>query len=103
MEIQEVVAKAIEGGYTNYQQHDRSWPTQAHYFLETSFWEALGHTLGWEGHFEYVQLRGHAPSKIRQPLWLYYWHRFNNHLATGKTPESFFASFPCAAHTSSIR
>ena len=90
MRIQEAITKAREGGYTTDQLGDPSRLVQAQYFLETSFWEALGRTLGWKGNFEYIQLRGNEPRKIRQPMWLYYWHRFNNHLATGKSPASFF-------------
>ena len=94
MVIQEAIEKAIEGGYTKERVGDLSSQVQAQYFLETSFWEALGHTLGWEDDFEYIQVMGDEPQKMRQPMWLYYWHRFNNHLATGKTPESFFESLP---------
>ena len=90
MRIQEAITKAIEGGYITDQLDDPSRLVQAQYFLETSFWEALARALGWEGDFEYIQLSSHEPSKMRQPMWLYYWHRFNHHLAIGKTPESFF-------------
>ena len=90
--VQEAIQKAVEGRYNTYQRNDASLLVQAQYFLDTSFWEALGHTLGWEGYFEYIHIMGDETRKIRQPMWLYYWHRFNNHLATGKTPESFFAT-----------
>jgi len=56
---------------------DLAVAVQAQCFLETSFWESLGRTLGWEGDFEYITLRGDEPRKVRQPMWLYYWHRFN--------------------------
>src|SRR5439155_23228432 len=93
MRIQEVITKAREGGYTTEHLDDPSRLVQAQYFLDTTFWEALGRTLGWEGDFESIQLSRHAPRKMRQPLWLYYWHRFNSHLVAGNTPESFFATF----------
>ena len=93
MLIQEVITKALEGGYTTEYLDAPSRLVQAQYFLETSFWEALGRTLGWEGHFEYRRLRGHEPREIRQPMWLSNWHRFNSHLVAGNTPESFFATF----------
>ena len=93
MLIQEVLEKAREGGYIPYHCNERSYALREHYFLDTSFWESLGRTLGWEGHCEYIQVRENASHKVRQPLWLYYWHRFNSHLATGKTPESFFDAF----------
>jgi hypothetical protein len=90
MTPQEAIDKAIAGGYPKQRVDDLALHVQAEYFLETAFWEALGRTLGWEGDFQYVQVRGGAPQNTRQPLWLYYWHRFNSHLATGKTTESFF-------------
>jgi hypothetical protein len=52
--IQEAIQKAVEGRYNTYQRNDASLLVQAQYFLDTSFWEALGHTLGWEGYFEYI-------------------------------------------------
>ena len=92
MLIHEAITKAIEGGYTTEHLADASPLVQAHYFLETSFWEALVRALGWEGDFEYMQLSSDVPRKMRQPMWLYYWHRFHSHLVAGKTPASFFAN-----------
>jgi hypothetical protein len=77
MTIQEAIEKAIEGGYPKGRVADLAVPVQAQCFLETSFWESLGRTLGWEGDFEYITLRGDEPHKVRQPMWLYYWHRFH--------------------------
>ena len=90
MLIHEAIEKAREGGYTPYQCNERSCSIPEQYFLDTSFWESLGRTLGWTGDFEYINLRGDEPHKVRQPMWLYYWHRFTNHLVTGKTVEAFF-------------
>jgi hypothetical protein len=92
MTIQEAIEKAIEGGYPKEWVEDLSLHVQAQYFLETTFWEALVRALGVEGDFEYIQLSRDMPRKIRQPMWLYYWHRFNNHLVAGNMPESFFAN-----------
>ena len=92
MTIQEAINRAIEGGYPSQRVEDLALHVQAQYFLETSFWQALGRTLGWEGHGEYIQLSDQESRTISQPMWLSYWHRFNDHLATGKTPESFFAT-----------
>jgi len=91
MRIQEAITKAREGGYPADQLEAPSRLVQAQYFLDTAFWEALGRTLGWEGHCAYRPLRGHEPRTLRQPMWLSYWHRFNSHLVAGNTPESFFA------------
>jgi hypothetical protein len=93
MTIQEAINKAIEGGYFPQERlADLSVPMQAQCFLETAFWEALVPALGVEGDFEYIQLNRGEPRKMRQPMWLYYWHRFNSHLVAGNTPESFFAT-----------
>jgi hypothetical protein len=45
-------------------------------FLDPHFWRALGRTLGW--HHERV--------------WTGYWQGFIDHVAQGKTPESFFTN-----------
>jgi len=92
MTIQEAIHKAIEGGDPKERIEDLSVQVQAQYFLESTFWEALVRALGWEGDFEHIQLRSNEPRKTRQPLWFYYWHRFNSHLVAGNTPESFFAN-----------
>ena len=94
MRIQEAIEKAQEGGYTPYQLQGRSCAMPEQYFLDTSFWEALVRALGVEGDFEYIHLDRGEPRQMRQPLWLYYWHRFNSHLVAGKTPASFFETFP---------
>ena len=93
MTIQEAIDKAIEGGYPKERIADLALHVQAQCFLETTFWEALVRALGVEGDFEYIQLSRGEPRKMRQPLWLSYWHRFHGHLVAGKSPESFFATF----------
>ena len=100
MTIQEAIDKAIEGGYPKERIADLALHVQAQYFLETTFWEALVRALGVEGDFEYIQRSRGEPRKIRQPLWLYYWHRFNSHLVAGKTPESFFETFSSSPEAS---
>ena len=92
MTIQEAIDKAIEGGYPKQRVEALALHVQAEYFLETTFWEALVRALGVEGDFAYIQLSRGVPQKMRQPMWLYYWHRFNSHLVAGKSPESFFAT-----------
>jgi hypothetical protein len=91
MTIQQAIEKAIEGGYPKQRVEDLALHVQAEYFLETPFWEALVRALRWEGDFEYMQLSSDVPRNMRQPMWLYYWHRFHSHLVAGKTPASFFA------------
>jgi|SRR5215813_9697424 len=93
MTIQEAIAKAIEGGYPKQRVEDLALHVQAEYFLETTFWEALVRALGIEGDFAYIHLDRGKPRKLRQPLWLSYWHRFTSHRIAGKSPESFCATF----------
>jgi hypothetical protein len=100
MLIQEAIIKAREGGYITEHLDDPSRLVQAQYFLETSFWEALVRALGMEGDFEYIHLSSTEPRKMRQPMWLYYWHRFNSHLIAGKSPESFFATLSSSPEAS---
>jgi hypothetical protein len=94
MTIQEAIAKAIEGGYPQERVADLSVHVQAQYLLESTFWEALVQALGVEGDFEFIHLDRGEPRTIRQPMWLYYWHRFTSHLVAGKSPEAFFETFP---------
>src|SRR5439155_25564145 len=93
MTIQEAIDKAIEGGYPKERLADLAVHVQAQYFLETTFWEALVRALGVEGDFEYIHLERGEPRTMRQPMWLYYWHRLTSHLVAGKCPESFCENF----------
>jgi hypothetical protein len=63
MTIQEAMAKAIEGGYPTERSADLSLPVQAHYVLETTFWEAWVRAMGWEGDFEDIQLHRDEPER----------------------------------------
>ena len=95
MTIQEAIEKAIEGGYTIDPFHDPSRPIQAQYLLETSFWEALGRALGWNNETITVHaVENGKPTIVTriQQHWLSHWQRFIDHIAAGKTPESFFES-----------
>ena len=88
MTIQEARTKAREGGYQPAFKHRESGMRAVivglhgfsiiqvnAIFLDPEFWRALGRTLGWHHESE----------------WKGYWQRFIDHLAQGKTPESFFA------------
>jgi hypothetical protein len=92
MTIQEAINKAIEGGYPKQWVEDLAVHVQAQCFLETTFWEALVRALGVEDDFEYIHLDRGEPRTMRQPRWLYYWHRFHSLLVAGNTPESVFAN-----------
>ena len=89
MTIQEALSKAVEGGYQHAFKHRepglRAGVVGLHgfstiqvdeCFLDPNFWRALGRTLGWH----------------HEPVWKGYWQRFIDHLAQGKTPESFFTT-----------
>lgn len=50
--------------------------------LDPKFWEALGKSLKWE--------RAEYEGEIYMEGWLCFWHYFIDHLAEGKTIESYF-------------
>ena len=77
-------------------------------FLDPLFWQSLGKAMGWDrkmvvrrgmviGNFmceDKGQIRFEGPEMgcgmdYLNP-WVYYWHRFIDHLAEGKDAESFF-------------
>ena len=58
MDIQEALEKARAGGYTPYPRQERSCEMPEQLLLDTSFWEALGRTMGWEGECEDLTLQG---------------------------------------------
>lgn len=64
MTIQEAINKAREGGYPKERMEDLSVHVQAHYFLESTFWEALVRALGVEGDFEFIHLNRGEPRTI---------------------------------------
>jgi hypothetical protein len=75
------IEEAIKKAYPN--QKEMFSPTwgKERYFLLPDFWQSLGKALGWI-------LEGHAGRK----QWKEEWHRLIDHLAEGKTAESFFES-----------
>ena len=75
MTTQEAIQKAVDVGY---QVHG-----VGEAFLDPLFWQTLGVALEWhvECHPRYIPYN----QWWRQP-----WHRFIDHLAEGKSPESFF-------------
>ena len=71
MTIQEATKKSVEGGW-----NPLNSPQWQHGFLDPLYWQCLGKTLGW----------GNDGNSV----WLYYQHRFIDHLAEGKSIESYF-------------
>jgi hypothetical protein len=115
MTIQEAVTKATEGGYhikgsdgmeTEYGGANSEysvWTRKdngssfivpvAETFLDPHFWLALGRGLGWEQAVRTVHaVENGRPTVITRAgqHWLSHWHGFIDHLAAGKTPETFF-------------
>ena len=56
--------------------------------LDPAFWQALGKSLGWDD----GQITSEEYNKAPTDMWMWHfqWHRFIDHLATGRDPNSFF-------------
>ena len=96
--------------------HDTGVIHQSEIFLDKDFWQALGKSLGWgtemfdedDGktrwhYFSHCPVDGEILMGMEQECpnacdtenpgvisWLYDWHNFIDHLASGKSVESFF-------------
>ena len=95
MTINQVFKKAKEGG--DKMQWDKglesAYPYRA--LLDDNFWIALGKAMGWN-----MQEHQYDDAKVKKIQgctriylmsgWLYQWHKFIDHLAAGKTIESYF-------------
>ncbi len=91
--MEQAIKKAIqEGGYgkRNYRWNDDTIEERNLPFLEKEeilldplFWQALGKAEGWEKD-------GSDTYFSNWTSWQYYWHRFIDHLAEGKSADSFF-------------
>jgi hypothetical protein len=116
MTVQEVIEKAVEGGYHIYgsdgmdtayegatndysawtrKDNDSSFivPTEET-FLDPTFWQALGRALGWSEACDLAISCRHGYKewqRCRGYYWMYQWHCFIQALADGNTPEAFFA------------
>lgn len=97
MTSQEVIKKAIEGGwgdrlYRVETGNTSVWTHSTAMFLDPLFWQALGKSLGWESwkdRYEAKEAMFEAVPKYVDE-WEYRWHQFIHHLASGKTIESYF-------------
>jgi len=88
MTIEQAIQKAIkEGGYK--MQWDKglesAYPFRA--LLDEKFWQALGKAMGWSIGEEY---NGINYESSHSGEWKRKWHQFIDHLAEGKTIESYF-------------
>lgn len=118
MTIQEIIKKSIEGGWKpeivedyknfacNHTKPIEQCVTIPHekIFLDPKFWQCLGKTLGWkmiwicpaDGKIEprevtYEEFCDNCERKVTtQDGWLYYQHRFIDHLAEKKSAKEFF-------------
>lgn len=91
------VAKDKESGGIG---HGMTLLHESDFFLDPLFWQALGKSLGWKGEHFYMTFEKQDDDDIDnpekeetkhfEPLWLYHWHRFIDHLASGKSADSFF-------------
>jgi len=120
MTIQEAIQLAVDGGY--HTAHGRYLPASdigkqvsnddgflQKCLLDPLFWQALGRGIGWDADLcptcgggyrisarmvdwceNYCENDG-FPTAPR-PGWQYHWHRFIDHLASGKSIEDFFAN-----------
>ena len=75
MTILQAIQKAAGEGYKIHEGEEA--------LLDPLFWRALGVALGW-------QVECHPRYIPYNQWWQRPWHRFIDHLAEGKSPESFF-------------
>ena len=108
MTIQEAVEMAVTSGdyIPTIPLAQEAFPERI--LLDPAFWQGLGKAQRWPAFFH----RGTPASEkiltwckkreaetgetylgqVLTPGWLYYWHRFIDHLADNKDPASFFSS-----------
>jgi hypothetical protein len=126
MTVQEVIDKAVEGGYHIYgsdgmdtlyegatndysawtrKDNESSFivPTEET-FLDPHFWQALGRALGWSEQCDLAITCVHGEEECRQchgSYWMYQWHCFIQAIADGNTPEVFFTHLTSSQTVSS--
>jgi len=85
MTIQQAIETAIWGGWivTKDSFHKEGNYNYAAVLLKPLFWQALGKAMGWR----VIDLGLRQSGGI---YWLDEWHRFIDHLAEGKSAESWF-------------
>jgi hypothetical protein len=116
MTIQEVIDKAVKGGYHIYgsdgmdtyneganrdysawtrKDNESSFlvPTEET-FLDPRFWQALGRALGWSEACDLAIIcvyEAQEGQRYRGYYWMFQWLRFIQALADGNPPDAFFA------------
>lgn len=104
----------VEGSYAVIKTSDGEWVSESRIklselnvpstFLDPSFWESLSRALEWDDYADFCsncrEFKGKSfdcpmnHCTCPEKAWIYYWHRFVDHLAGLGTPESFFSSLP---------
>lgn len=106
MTIEQIIQTAIEGGYAengvirNFTPQNRAfaaWSLMGRFkelLLYPLFWKSLGVGLRWESNEKEILYKkdDFGDSHYLQE-WLEQWHSFIDHIADGKTIESFFEKF----------
>ena len=66
----------------------------AEIFCDPSFWQSLGKALGWDKNDELTQSllkkAGGNEMSVGQYVWCRKWHLFIDHIASGRSPATFF-------------
>ena len=105
MKIQEVIKKAIEGGWNDKEYrtvHHKgkvdTWSHSTSMFLDPNFWKCLGKAMEWgtvtmkrtvypnDGNVICETM----PENPDYPEYLYRWHKFIDHLAEGGSIVDYF-------------
>lgn len=92
MTIQEAIEKAIKGGYTPIEDSGNEYKI----LLDPEFWQCLGKEMGWKNNY-YQIVRSPCndmPGRYAWtgPQYIYEMHCFIDHLADGKSIESYFTN-----------
>ena len=87
--IQKAIELAVKGGYKDKKflfDFGADFNIRNSTYLDPDFWRALGSELGWEDGVSEAEWKA---GKGRQN-WKDVWHKFIDHLAAKKSPDSFF-------------
>lgn len=94
--METALKRAIEAGWPmiegipTYPEIGRKKAFACMILLDPAFWQALGKAEGWPT-AEREEMRGIEPNDVSAAFgWLKYWHRFLDHLASGKSADEFF-------------
>lgn len=101
MTIEQAIKKAIEGGYpvpkmdSSFSGTNLDWVERYFIpriketiFLDPQFWQALYKDREWFGKIFVNTFTKEKPRNMER--WLYQWHKFIDHLASGGQIETFF-------------